>query len=283
MGGKRNVGLGALLLVVVMTATACHPGWAGRHGGPGNPPADPPSVDEGGLVSTAWTSARQDDYLRFATAAFSPGSITNVINHAERARRDPSFSFDAAAVTPESFASSFAKIDNFVDTADFDLLYLMNLWFGNRDQLTPELRTAIEQRMVAFKYWYTDPQPAGVVDNRYYWTENHALLYHVEEYLAGQAFGSTVFGNDGKTGAEHRARAGAFIDTLLAEKARFGFTEWHSDVYYQKTADALLTFVEFADDPHASSARRWSSTSCCSTWPCTSSRATAVRRAAART
>ncbi len=35
----------------------------------------------------------------------------------------------------------------------------------------------------------------------------------------------------------------------LAEKARFGFTEWHSDVYYQKTADALITFVEFANDP----------------------------------
>jgi hypothetical protein len=245
MGGKRIVGLGALALVVVMTATACHPAW--NTGPRGN--HNPPSIDDGGFVSSAWMTARQDDYLQYATTTLSPGSVTNVINHAERAQRDPGFSFDAAAVTPETFAPSFDKIDNFVDTADFDLLYLMNLWFGSRDLLTPELRAAIEQRMVAFKYWYTDPQPAGVVDNRYYWTENHAMLFHVEEYLAGQAFPQTVFGSDGKTGVEHRARAAAFIDTWLAEKARFGFTEWHSDVYYQKTANAILTFIEFADDP----------------------------------
>jgi hypothetical protein len=192
---------------------------------------------------------RQDDYLRYATTSFSPGSVTNVINHAERARRNPHFRFDAAAVTPAAFAASFDKIDNFVDTADFDLLYLMNLYFGNGAQLTPALRSAIEQRIIAFKYWYTDPQPAGVVDQRYYWTENHSLLYHVEEFLAGQRFPTTTFTNDGKTGAEHRARATTLIDTWLTEKARFGFTEWHSDVYYQKTADALLTFIEFANDP----------------------------------
>ena len=40
-----------------------------------------------------------------------------------------------------------------------------------------------------------------------------------------------------------------FIDKWLTEKARFGFTEWHSDVYYQKTADALLTVIEWVDDP----------------------------------
>ena len=244
MGGKRIVAFGALMLAVVMTASACHPKWNPGHGGPTGP-----SQAQDAFVAPGWMQARQDDYLRFATTQLSPTSATNVINHAERARRDPRFHFDAAAVTPASFAASFDKIDNFVDTADFDLLYLMNLYFGNGAQLTPELRAAIESRIVAFKYWYTDPQPAGVVDNRYYWTENHAMLYHVEEYLAGQAFPTTTFGNDGKSGTEHRARAAGLIDTWLTEKARFGFTEWHSDVYYQKTADALITFIEFANDP----------------------------------
>ena len=244
MGGKRIVMLGALMLAVVMTATACQPTWNAGHGGHGG--ADP---DQDGFVSDAWMRARQDDYLQFATAHLSPGSVTNVINNAERARRDPSFHFDAAAVTPATLAPSFDKIDNFVDTSDFDLAYLMNLYFGNGNQLTPEVRSAIEQRIIAFKYWYTDPQPAGVVDQRYYWTENHSMLYHVEEFLAGQTFPTTTFGNDGKTGLEHQTRAASFVDTWLTEKARFGFTEWHSDVYYQKTADALLTFIEFANDP----------------------------------
>ncbi len=190
---------------------------------------------------------RQDQFLRYATRSFSPTSITNVIAHAEGARRGIGH-FDTAAVTPDAFASSFARIDGFQDTADFDLLYLMNLWYGYRGRLRPDLRAAIAQRMVDFKYWYTDPQPPGVIDQRYYWSENHQMLYHVEEYLAGQAFPGTTFTITGWTGAAHLARARGFIDDWLDQKAKFGFTEWHSDVYYQKTADALLTLVEFAHD-----------------------------------
>ena len=147
------------------------------------------------------------------------------------------------------FANSFSRFDNYVDTSDFDLTYLMNLWYGYRDLLPADVRAATEAHFKRFKYWYTDPQPAGVIDQRYYWSENHRLLYHADEYLAGQAFPNDVFSNDGNTGAWHRDRANGFIDKWLTEKARYGFTEWHSDVYYQKTFDALLTFVEWVNDP----------------------------------
>jgi len=226
-----------LVLVVALVASGCA---ALIHR---TPPPDPD-----GFVAWPWARARQNDYLRFGTQSTSPTSVTNAIVHAEASRRWRDQPFDAAAFTPESFAASFAKIDGFQDTADFDLLYLMNLWLGYRDLIKPELRSAIEARMVAFKYWYTDPQPAGVVDQRYYWSENHRLLYHVEEYLAGQSFPGTTFTNDDRTGAQHRERARGLIDEWLTEKARFGFTEWHSDVYYQKTAIALLTLVEWSDD-----------------------------------
>lgn len=245
MGTKRTRHAIALALAVALAATACNAVWGPR---PPGGPDDGIAASTDGFVSPGWWRARQDDYLRYATSRFAPGAEANAIAHAERARRDPGFHFDASAVTPASFAGSFDLIDNFKDTADFGLLYLMTLWYGYRDTITPELRAAIEQRMLTFKYWYTDPTPAPFIDNRYYWTENHQLLYHVEEYLAGQAFPGATFGNDGKTGAAHLARANGFVDEWLRQKARFGFTEWHSDVYYQKTADALITFVEFAND-----------------------------------
>ena len=151
------VALGALALAVVMTAGACRPGWSDGRSGHG----DPSSRDQDGFVPASWMRQRQDDYLRFATAQLSPGSVTNVINHAERARRDPSFHFDAAAVTPATLAASFDKIDNFVDTAGLRPALPDEPVVRKRDQLTPEVRSAIDQRIVAFKYWYTDPQPAG--------------------------------------------------------------------------------------------------------------------------
>lgn len=234
----RSARIGAVAIVAAVLASGCV-----------TLVRNTPKPDPDGFVPIAHARARQDEFLRFATRSVSPTSITNAIAHAEASRRFDDHEFDSSAYTPASFASAFDKIDNFVDTADFDLLYLMNLWFGYRDLLDEDLREAIEARMVAFKYWYTDPQPAGVIDQRYYWSENHRLLFHVEEYLAGQAFPTATFTNDGKTGAEHRQRAEGLIDGWLTEKARFGFTEWHSDVYYQKTAVALLTLIEWADDP----------------------------------
>ncbi len=210
---------------------------------------DPPGPRsrDGFLPSWYW-EARQNSYLDYASTQFSPGSPTNMIANAEHSRRTGT-PFNTAGITVANYASAFSKMDNFVDTADFDLTYIINLWYGYRDLLPAELNAAIESHMRSFKYWYTDPQPTGTIDQRYYWSENHRLLFHADEYLAGQAFPNDVFSSDGNTGAWHKDRARGFIDRWLAEKARFGFTEWHSDVYYQKTFDALITVVEWVDDP----------------------------------
>lgn len=200
-----------------------------------------------GYVDEEWLQGRQDEYLEFATTQLDPTSITNVIAHAERARRDDTFEFESAAVTPETFQEPFEEIAGWVDTTDFDVLYLMNLYYGYRDALQPELVQAIEDAFTGFEYWYTEPTPAGTIDNKYYWSENHRIIFHTDEYLAGQALPDAEF-QDGRTGAEHRDEARERILTWIEEKARFGFTEWHSDVYYQKDVTPLLTLVEFADD-----------------------------------
>ncbi len=146
-----------------------------------------------GFVDEQWMRSRQDEYLAFATEELAPGSVTNVIAHAERATRDDKFPFASDAVTAADFAPIFERIDTLRDTTDFDLLYLMNLWYGYRDALDPELRTAIEQRFHSFKYWFTEPTPPGLVDDRWYWSENHRIIYHTNEYLAGAAFPKDVF------------------------------------------------------------------------------------------
>ncbi len=230
----------ALILLVAFVATSCRALVVPDPKGP------QPSPD--GFVSAAWWRNQQRDYLDYAHDQFSPGSYTNMINNAEWARRNHR-PFNTAGITLADYANSFQRMDNFVDTADFDLTYMMNLWYGYRDVLPADVRTAMEGHMRSFKYWFTDPQPTGTIDQRYYWSENHRLLFHADEYLAGQAFPNDVFSSDGNTGAWHKERARGFIDAWLTEKARLGFSEWHSDVYYQKTADALLTIVEWVDDP----------------------------------
>src|SRR5262245_42244775 len=237
MGGARrwreHVALMTALIAATTGVAACS---GGNH-----------SVNSGFVDEQDFTAA-QNDFLAFATQHLDPGSPLSVVAHAERAKRDKSFTWDSHAVTADSFAPSFAKLDGYEDTADFDLLYLMNLWYGYRDQLDPAVGTAIEQRIRNFKFWYTDPTPSGFVDQRWYWSENHRLIFHAIEYLAGQAFPDDHFGTNRATGREHQARAEGFINEWLDEKGKYGFVEWHSDVYYQKDVDALITLIEWAHD-----------------------------------
>lgn len=233
----------ALLATVLVACTDGDGTGAGRDAEGDDVPAS-----DDGFVDAEWFEGRQDEFLRVATAQLDDGSPTSAIAHFERAARDDSFEFDATSVTPSSLSRSFEKIDDFEDTADFDLLYLTNLWMGYRDDLAPELADAIEQRLVSFKHWYTEPTPEGVIDQRWYWSENHRIIFHAIEYLAGQELPEATFTNDGRTGAEHREHARGLIDEWMDEKARLGFVEWHSDVYYAKDVVALLTLAEFAED-----------------------------------
>ncbi len=231
------------MLAVALLAASCTSGGGDEGAGP---------TDEGatevGFADADWFRSRQDDYLAHATEELDPTSILNVVAHAERAGRDPEFSWDAETVTPEAFAEPLEKITTWKDTGDFDVLYLVNLLLGYRDQLPEDTVTAIEEALLGFEYWYTEPTPEGIVDEKYYWSENHRIIFATDEYLMGQTYPDEVFTNDGRTGAEHRDEARERILQWIDEKAELGFSEWHSNVYYQKDVTPLLTLVEWADD-----------------------------------
>jgi len=230
---------GVLLVVMGLVVTACHPGsWPHEGGGSG--------AGSGYVDGRQW-SDRQDDYLRFATEVLTPSSPVSVLAHLTRARRDRRFTFDPSIIGPEDFAATFAKIDAFRDTSDFDLLALVALWESHRRDLRPDLREAIEQRFLGFRYWYTDPLPTGIVDDKWFWSENHRIIFHTLEYLTGRGLPRERFAITGLTGRQHAARGRQRIEAWLDEKADWGFSEWHSDVYYQEDIEALTLLAEHAE------------------------------------
>jgi len=218
-----------------------------------------------GFVPRNWMRERQDEYLAFATSeALRPASILHVLNHLERARRDPAFAVAHGAVPPEAWNVVFAKLWNLRDTSDFDLLHLLNLLyaFGGHPAAPVSLWEAADRAVLDFKYWYTDPTPERIVDGRpvvdrmWYWSENHVLLFRVNEYLAGQRHPDRTFRVTGMNGRLHMARARAGILRWIEERSRWGFTEWHSDVYYLEDITPLLSLVEWAEDEHVADRAR---------------------------
>lgn len=202
-----------------------------------------------GLVDEAWWRARQDDYLAHATTVVVPTSPLNLLDHLAWARREPDHVVDLDAVDEAALTEWFRRIDGWLDCADFDVLRFLLLWHGHHDALPERITSALRKRFLGFTYWFTDPHPEGVVDERWYWSENHRLIFHACERLAGQVFPDEAFAVTGLTGAEHVRRADAALAAWFDEKAVDGFSEWHSDAYYEKDLVPLLALAEHADDP----------------------------------
>ena len=225
---------------------------AGRDGAPdgGRPLVAPGSR---GLVDEATYQQRVDEYLAFATEELHPDNPTGIAVHLVRAHREPEYSWDIDQVTVESLQPVWDQIDGWLDTRDFNLMYLhwvLELGQGDRPAttLSAEVIDAIGQRMRDNRYRYDDPLPADRIDDQWFWSENHVIIGLVNEYLAGRRFADATFEVTGLTGAEHAERSRPRILEWIDERARFGFFEWHSNVYMLKNITPLVTLAELADD-----------------------------------
>ncbi len=224
-----------------------------------------------GLVPESDVGARALEYLEFATAKPFSRSITNAIAHMTRERVDPGYTAPVGVLTAEMLEPTRQKLRTLEDTRDFDGMTLMALILGYEDHPmgTPAAWDSIREAMLSFKYWWLDPtppvpdpdDPERDWDNSFYWTENHQIIYFALEYLAGQHFPDECFwiagfersvdctGPGELTGQQHRDRVRARILRWLDERSRIGFVEFHSNVYYEKDAEALILRIEYADDP----------------------------------
>ena len=96
-----------------------------------------------------------------------------------------------------------------------------------------------------WKFWLDEPNTTYVE----MWTENHQILNHSIEYLAGQTFPDEIFTNNGQTGRWHMEHARTLLLQWIELRARTGFSEWDSETYYPEDLAPLLNLVDFADDP----------------------------------
>ena len=150
------------------------------------------------------------------------------------------------SVNEDSFTEALDRINTRKDTADFRMNSLLRMMYLDNEThiLDPTFKEQLKDAILNFKYWFTEPGPSDMI----MWTENHMILFHTCEYLAGQLYPSEVFPNSGMTGAEHVAHALPKINRWIEWRSRFGFAEWHSDIYYEEDIAPLLNLVEFAED-----------------------------------
>jgi hypothetical protein len=137
-------------------------------------------------------------------------------------------------------------IDSRWDCADFALAGVLRLLYKYPESplLSPKMRAELERTAREFCYWYDQPGIGGMC----FHTENHQILFHACELLAGQLFRDETLPNSGKSGAWHAEHGARLARQWIDQRARFGFSEWLSNCYFEEDLLALLDLYDFAED-----------------------------------
>lgn len=140
---------------------------------------------------------------------------------------------------PAKLDRSLWMIENRADCADFEALGLLHIWHRRGDA-----GNTIRAALLGLRYWIDQPG----LDAMCFFTENHQLVWHTAELLAGEAFDEEIFGNTGWTGHHHAAHGSAQAEQWLTRKLAGGYSEFDSNAYVAVDILALTSLIEFAKD-----------------------------------
>lgn len=115
------------------------------------------------------------------------------------------------------------------DCSDFYLVTLYRIWieYRNSSIFTEEFWKKVKDCILDFRYWIDEPGD----DVMWFFSENHALLFHTCELIAGQIFPEEIFTNSGLMGREHVEKAEGLLIEWFEKFFEEGLTEWNSSAY----------------------------------------------------
>ena len=143
---------------------------------------------------------------------------------------------------PAAFTTAIQVIDARRDCSDFVLAALLRMKMLNL--CTPEESAEIRRASLGFRYWMDEPGNDAMCFN----SENHTLLFHGCQLLAGLLYPEDIFSNSGHTGREQAALALPRIREWLDKVEARGFEEFNSGTYMPITIAAMLNVVDFSGD-----------------------------------
>ena len=139
-----------------------------------------------------------------------------------------------------------ASINERADCSDFDLVGLLGMAgrYIEEEGFPQSLVEPLQNCFQGFRYWMDQPG----ADAMCFWSENHQILFHTCEILAGQLLPDELFANASLTGSEHRAKGEERALSWLRKRAAGGFREWDSNTYFEEDVLALSHLVDLAEN-----------------------------------
>lgn len=130
------------------------------------------------------------------------------------------------------------------DCSDFHLIVILQIVKLYGEILSETLRRAIKDVILGFRYWIDEPGD----DVMWFFSENHALLFHVCQYYAGKLYPAELFANSSLTGKEQMEKAEILLDKWFESYFSEFITEWNSNAYIPVDVLGLCGLYNLAED-----------------------------------
>lgn len=144
----------------------------------------------------------------------------------------------------EQLKESMYLIENRGDCADFYLIpcfWILKL-FPNK--IPPNIKQRLEKAILSFRYWCDEKGN----DVMWYYSENHALLFHTNQLLAGQFFNDAKFTNSDRFGKEQQKLAEQRLKQWFDHFKQWEMAEFNSAPYFPIDLMGFITLAYFAQN-----------------------------------
>ncbi len=146
--------------------------------------------------------------------------------------------------TDAMIAEILPSIEDCHDCADFSLVPLIwsrTVWGAD---IEAGLRARIDAAILNYRFWMDEPGN----DVQWYFSENHALLFHTSAYLAGALLPEATFVRSGRSGREQCAVGAARVRAWLDHFERWEMAEFNSAPYFPIDLKGLTALAALSPD-----------------------------------
>jgi hypothetical protein len=198
------------------------------------PSYDPPGLGEAESRKLVFTRIAQDQ------SAENRFIILNVLARYALGIQGPS--------DREHILRSCQYIKERIDCSDFIAAGIIRLVKNYR--LDKDLLERIRETFCVYRFWMDESGSDGMC----FWSENHALLFHSAQLLAGAMYPDEIFSRSGRTGREQAAIGERRCREWLMDIKEDLFEEFLSSGYMCVTVGALLNVVDYGPESLSSMA-----------------------------
>ncbi|WP_262297407.1 hypothetical protein [Microvirga sesbaniae] len=130
------------------------------------------------------------------------------------------------------------------DCADFLLVPLLWSRMAWPERIAPGTRAGMDDVILRFRYWMDEPGN----DVMWYFSENHALLFHTACHLAGTLFPDATFTRSGRKGREQAEIGRQRLVEWLTHFEACEMAEWNSAPYFPIDLKGLCALYALSPD-----------------------------------